>query len=158
MSNRYRIFQAISSTASDVVADNQTWYRNLYEPLVEMGHDVVLFSTAEGEIAMSRNSMGRRAAFSQKLIETFQAEHNKKPFDLFFGYLKEGMVDPGVIDLVNASGVPTCNFSCNNAHQFYLVENLSPKFTYNLHSEKDAREKFIAVGANPLWWPMASNP
>jgi len=50
------------------------------------------------------------------------------------------------------------NFSCNNAHQFDLVDTLSSHFDYNLHSEKDAREKFLTIGANPLWWPMASNP
>jgi spore maturation protein CgeB len=158
MANRYRIFQAISNTASDVVAGNKTWYRNLYEPLVEMGHDVVLFSTVAGEAAMAPRNKRLRDDFSQRLLESFQAEHRKKPFDLFFGYFKEGMVDAGVFEHINAAGVPTCNFSCNNAHQFYLVENLAPKFTYSLHSEKDARQKFLSVGANPLWWPMASNP
>jgi hypothetical protein len=68
------------------------------------------------------------------------------------------MVDPSGLDEIRKSGVPTCNFSCNNAHQFYLVDELSLHFDYNLHSEKDAREKFLAIGANPLWWPMASNP
>ncbi len=68
------------------------------------------------------------------------------------------MVEPDVLDEIRKSGVPTCNFSCNNAHQFELVDELSPHFDYNLHSEKDAREKFLAIGATPLWWPMASNP
>ena len=70
----------------------------------------------------------------------------------------DGMVDPGAIDELRRSGVPVTNFSCNNAHQFDLVDEISPHFDVNLHAEKDARAKFLAVGANPLWWPMASNP
>jgi spore maturation protein CgeB len=50
------------------------------------------------------------------------------------------------------------NFSCNNTHQFNLVENISPHFDFNLHSEKDADSKFKAIGANPVWFPMAANP
>jgi hypothetical protein len=68
------------------------------------------------------------------------------------------MVDLSVIDEIRKTGVPACNFSCNNAHQFYLVKELSPHFDCNLHSEKDDREKFLAIGASPLWWPMVSNP
>jgi hypothetical protein len=152
-----RIFQAIEAAGSGQVPGNQSWRRNLYEPLVDMGHDVVLFSTMEGRLAAGKGAKAR-ARFSQKLTDTFHREHAKKPFDLFFAYLSDGMVDASAIDEVRKTGVPTCNFSCNNAHQFYLVDELSPHFDYNLHSEKDAREKFLAIGARPLWWPMASNP
>lgn len=153
-----RIFQVLRATANVAVPDNQTWHRNLYEPLLEMGHDVILFSSAEGKRAMQRNDSEARAAFSQNLLDLFGKEHDKRPFDLFFAYLMDGMVDPGAIDEIRKTGVPTCNFSCNNAHQFYLVGEISPHFDYNLHSERDAQEKFLAIGANPLWWPMASNP
>lgn len=153
-----RIFQVLEGSANAAVPGSQTWHRNLYEPLVEMGHEVVLFDVREGKWAMQRNDAQARAAFSQKLLDTFCHEHNQKPFDLFFSYLMDGMVEPAAIDDIRKSGVPTCNFSCNNTHQFDLVDELSPHFDYNLHSEKDAREKFLAIGANPLWWPMASNP
>jgi len=153
-----RIFQVLEGSTNAAVPGNQTWRRNLYEPLVEMGHEVVLFSTKEGRLAMQRNDAQGRATFSQKLLDTFRREHIQKPFALFFAYLMDGMVDPATIDEIRKSGVLTCNISCNNAHQFDLVDELSPHFDYNLHSEKDAREKFLAIGANPLWWPMASNP
>lgn len=158
MAKKLRIFQVISAKANRSIAGNRTWYRNLYEPLVEMGHEVVLFPADEGELAMIRKDKRLKARFSQKLLGKYQKEHTKKPFDLFFAYLKEGMVEPGVIKEIGKTGVPTCNFSCNNTHQFYLVEQLSPQFDYNLHSEKATREKFLKIDANPLWWPMASNP
>lgn len=153
-----RIFQAIHAATNPRVPGSNTWYRNLYEPLIEMGHEVVLFSTDEGSRARRRSSKTLRSTFSNKLFETFQQEQEKRPFDLFFSYLTDGMVDPAVIDEIGKTGVPTCNFSCNNAHQFYLVKEISPHFNLNLHSEKDSHSKFLAIGANPLWWPMASNP
>jgi len=153
-----RIFQVLEGSTNSAVSGNQTWYRNLYEPLVELGHEVVLLSTQEGRLAMRHNDVQKRATFSEKLLDIFRREHAQKPFALFFAYLMDGMVEPGAIDEVRRSGVPTCNFSCNNTHQFDLVDELSPHFDYCLHSEKNAREKFLEIGANPLWWPMASNP
>ena len=153
-----RILQVIEGSTNASVPGSQTWYRNLYEPLVDMGHEVVLFSVTEGRLAMQRNNAQARACFSQKLLDTFRREHAKKAFALFFAYLMDGMVELAAIDEIRKTGVPTCNFSCNNTHQFYLVDELSPHFDYNLHSEKDARDKFLAIRANPMWWPMASNP
>lgn len=153
-----RIFQILEANANTAVAANQTWLRNLHEPLLDLGHEVVLFSANAGRQAMAGNDAALRSRFSQQLVEAFRAEHARRPFDLVFAYLMDGMVDPAAIDDIRRSGVPTTNFSCNNAHQFDLVDELSPHFDVNLHAEKDARAKFMAVGANPLWWPMASNP
>jgi hypothetical protein len=153
-----RIFQILEANANTAVAANQTWLRNLYEPLLDLGHEVVLFSAREGRQAMMQNDVSRRARFSQQLVDTFHAEHARRPFDLVFAYLMDGMVDPSALDDLRRSGVTTTNFSCNNAHQFDLVDSISPHFDVNLHAEKDARAKFLAIKANPLWWPMASNP
>lgn len=153
-----RIFQVLEESANVSAPGNKTWLRNLYEPLVEMGHEVLLFSVTEGRMAMQHKDGQARACFSQNLLDTFRREHSRKPFVLFFSYLMDGMLEPGVIDEIRKYGVVTCNFSCNNIHQFYLVKEISPHFDYNLHSEKDTGYKFLAIGANPLWWPMASNP
>jgi spore maturation protein CgeB len=153
-----RIFEVLGASTNSAIQNNVTWLRNLYEPLVEMGHDVILFSAEEGRRAMRTRNKALQAVFSQHLLDTFRKEHAKKSFELFFSYLMDGMIDVGVIDEIKKYGVLTCNFSCNNAHQFYLVEKLSPHFDYNLHSEKNVSEKFMSIGAMPLWWPMASNP
>lgn len=153
-----RIFQVIESSANPAIPGNRTWYRNLYEPLVELGHDVVLFFADEGRLAMRSKNPEQRSIFSQKLLDTFHAEHLKSPFSLFFAYLMDGMVEPSVIDEIRQAGVVSCNFSCNNVHQFDLVDELSLHFDYNLHAEKNVKEKFLNIGATPVWWPMASNP
>ncbi len=153
-----RIFQVLEGTSNAAVSGSSTWLRNLHEPLLDLGHEVFLFPVTEGRIAMARGDARARAAFSQRLVDTFQREHARQPFSLFFSYFMDGMVEPSAIDAIRRSGVPMCNFSCNNAHQFSLVDELSPHFDYNLHSERDVGDKFRAVGATPLWWPMASNP
>jgi spore maturation protein CgeB len=153
-----RIFQVLSAQATGGLAQSKIWLRNLYEPLVDLGHDVYLFHAEEGAQAKALKSDKLRARFSQKLLDTFQNEHTRRPFDLFFAYLMDGMVESGAIDEIHKSGVPTCNFSCNNTHQFDLVDELSPHFDYNLHSEKDTAQKFRNIGANPIWFPMAANP
>lgn len=153
-----RIFQSIEATANASIKGNLTWYRNLYEPLVEMGHDVVLFDATEGRQAYNRKDRHLLTRFSNSLYDKFLSEHKKKPFDLFFSYFIDGMIDPGVIDSIRQANVPACNFSCNNMHQFYLVEVLSKHFDFNLYAEKGAREKFLRIGANAVWFPMASNP
>ena len=153
-----RIFEIIEASTNPLVANNRTWYRNLYEPLVELGHEVILLPAEEGRQAMVRDDGTARALFSQKLLELFRLEHARKPIDLIFAYLMDGMVETGVLDELRKSGVPTCNFSCNNVHQFDLVDELASHFDFSLHAEKDVRQKFLRVGANPIWWPMASNP
>ncbi len=153
-----RIFQVLESSTNLSVPANKSWLRNLYEPLLEAGHDVVLCPAEQGRVAMMQQNPKLRSRFSAKLLDYFTREHKKNPIDLFFSYLMDGMIDGGAIDEIRQTGVTCCNFSCNNAHQFSLVEELSSHFDYNLHSEKDTAEKFRSIGARSLWWPMASNP
>jgi hypothetical protein len=153
-----RIFQVIEARAAGGLSENLTWYRNLYEPLVELGHDVVLVPADDGRAALRSGDADARSRFSDAVAERFRLEQARDPFDLIFTYLMDGMIDPGAIDVLRDSGVPVCNFSCNNIHQFGLVEHIAPLFTLNLHAERDAAVLFEAVGADHLWWPMASNP
>lgn len=153
-----RIFQVIENSTNTTLKTNRTWYRNLHEPLVDLGCDVFLFPAEEGRRAMQKKNVQLQASFSSQMLDSFRREHAKRPFDLAFFYLMDGMFDPAVIDEIRRHGVVTTNFSCNNTHQFYLVENISKHFDVNLYSEKDAKAKFDGIGVNSLWWPMASNP
>lgn len=154
-----RIFLTIESQSTWGVKDSKTWLRNLYEPLIELGHDVYLLRS---DLAMieAKKKYGKKnfkQKFGEKLLKTFKRE-NEKPFGLFFSYLMDHHIDGEIIDEIKLQGIPTCNFSCNNIHQFYLVENISKHFDYNLHAEKYAAEKFKQIGANAVWFPMAANP
>ena len=142
-----RIFEALSAPATGV-RQSTIWLRNLYEPLLELGHEVFLW----------RFEASRSRDWSDLLSDAFHCEHARKPFDLFFSYFQDGMVEPAAILEIRKTGVPTCNFSCNNTHQFHLVEKLSPVFDYNLYAERDAGAKFERIGARGVWFPMAANP
>ncbi len=154
-----RIFQVLSSRATGGVGLSRIWLHNLYEPLLDLGHDVHLFSSDSiKNIQKKRLARQRKTTFSNLLLETFSKEHRRRPFNLFFSYLTDDMIEPSVIDEIRRCGVPTCNFSCNNTHQFYLVKGLSCHFDYNLHSEKFAADIFRKIGATPIWFPMGANP
>jgi hypothetical protein len=153
-----RIFQVFDAPGNSALPDNLTWRHNLYEPLLDLGHDVVLFSSSEAHRAQRRGDAAALSAFSRKLLGTIRSEHSKRPFDLFFAYFEDGIVPPEVIDEIRRLGMLTANFSCNNTHQFYLTQEIAKHFDYNLHAERDAGPKFLRIGAKPLWWPMASNP
>lgn len=137
-----------------------TWYHNLYEPLVDLGHDVFMLRMDEvaSNIKVKFRSNKFREVFNDVLLNTFRKENNKKHFDLFLSYFTNLDIDPHVIKLISKFNCPTANFSCNNTHQFHLVREISPYFDYNLHSEKDATSKFNEIGANSVWFPMAANP
>lgn len=154
-----RIFLSLHPSGNRSVPGSMTWLRNLYEPLCDLGHDVHLFriDLVEGELG-TRRSEDFKAKFSQKLLEDLRTKHKRKPFDFFLAYFRDSDVDASCIGEITKLGIPAANFSCNNAHQFYLTRNIAPHFDYNLHAEKDAGEKFRRIGANPVWFPMGANP
>jgi len=155
-----RIFLSLYPSGNASVPNSQTWLHNLYEPLLDLGHEVYLVridKTAKLLNAKNGTSIFKEK-FSDYILQTIKKEHSKKKFDLFFSYFTDKHIFPEVIDEIKKIGVPTANFSCNNMHQFYLTKNIAPHFDYNLHSEKDAGEKFKQIGANPVWFQMAANP
>jgi spore maturation protein CgeB len=155
-----RIFLTLHSSANLSVPGSMTWYRNLYEPLLDIGHEVVLLSMDKVEIKHNTHFRSKKfkEEFSNELLSMFRKEHSIKPIDFFLSYLTDQDVEDGALQSIKGTGVPMANFSCNNTHQFHLVEHISPFFDYNLHSERDAGIKFKSIGAHPVWFPMAANP
>jgi spore maturation protein CgeB len=132
--------------------------RNLHEPMVDLGHDVILVPSEDGWEAARTGNVQIRDRFSEMVRDAVTDAVGDGGVDLFFSYLIDGAIEYALIDEIRGMGIPTCNFSCNNTHQFDLVDEISPHFDFNAHSEKDAAEKFRSVGANPVWFPMAANP
>lgn len=153
-----RIFQVIEHSSNYFVSSNKTWIKNLHESLIDLGYDIFLFSAEKGRKAMITNDSRLRSEFSMDMIEIFKKEHKTKPFIVAFFYLMDGMFEPWALEEIRSSNVITTNFSCNNIHQFYLVEKISHLFDLNLFSEKEAKQKFDAINVKSLWWPLASNP
>jgi spore maturation protein CgeB len=160
---RYRIFAVIpragtltSSTKSFV------WHNNLYRSLVKMGHDVELLDFDYDEFFTHAQSDGwlgqHRGRFGAALGEAFAAGQARGRFDLVFAYLCDGFVDPEVIAQIRAAGVPFVNYSCNNIHQFGLVERISRLVDCNVYAEAGAAEKFAALGVPAVQMQMAADP
>ncbi len=138
------------------------WKANLHDPLVEMGHEVVLW----GEDLLpgydldpdAATTAPRRSAFSERLVAAVEASHRVRPFDLVLTYLSDGHVVPEAVERLRERVAPTFNFFCNNVHQFHLVRRIAPSFTACLVPEREALERYRTAGARPVFFPMAANP
>lgn len=67
-----KIFAVLSAMATAGVRGSQIWLRNLYEPLLDLGHSVYLFRAEEGVVARNRKDASLKSTFSQKLIDAFK--------------------------------------------------------------------------------------
>lgn len=155
-----RIFLVLWPSGNSGLSNSMTWYNNIYEPLIDLGHEVFLFRLDEfaKKNKLSIRSKKYKELLSEVLYKTYKELSAVKSFDLFFSYLTINDIEEECIKLISKMGTPTANFSCNNTHQFHLVEKLAPYFSYNLYSEKNASYKFSLINANAVWFQMAANP
>lgn len=157
---KLKIFLVIPSFSTEGIGDSLIWYRNLYEPLLDLNHVVELFSIEEhGAKKPPKEWNGYdRDKFSYKILEAINRSLLKGKIDIFFSYLYDYHIESQLIQIIKEKGILTINFSCNNTHQFYLQECLAKVFDINLFSEKDAKKKFDVLNVNSLWFQMAANP
>lgn len=156
-----RIFLAIPISPHPGILSN-IWKTNLHDPLVEMGHEVVLW----GENLMpyydldpdASSTTPVRNAFSERLIAAVEKARRERPLDLVLTYLSDGHVVPDAVEQLRDRVAPVFNFFCNNVHQFHLVRRIAPHFTACLVPEREALPRYRAAGARPIFFPMAANP
>jgi len=156
-----RIFLAIPGTPNAAIASS-LWRANLHAPLVEMGHDVVLFEQGvlplydlDPEAASTREP---RARFTEAFLAALEAANARAPLDLVITYLCDSHLEPDAVTRVRERVAPIVNFFCNNVHQFHLVKRISPRFTRCLVPEREALDRYRRTGADPWFFPMAANP
>lgn len=159
----HNIFLAIPNSATIPSSiKSHTWKNNLYYPLVRMGHNVVLLDYEYDEFFVHAENHGwlkkHSVEFSDILWRTFKKEHSKSPFDLCFFYICDGFVDYDVLKRIQKCGVPIINYSCNNIHQFHLVQRISRVVDCNIYAELHAGPKFAAIGANAVQMQMGASP
>lgn len=159
----YRIF-AIIPRAGTLTSSTKSyvWQNNLYRPLVKMGHDVELLDFDYDEFFTHAKSDGwleqNRGRFSTAVTEAFAAGQARRPFDVCFCYLCDRFVEPEVLAKIRATGVPILNYSCNNIHQFSLVERISRQVDCNVYAEAGAAAMFQALGVLSVQMQMAADP
>lgn len=132
---------------------------NLRRSLEDMGHQLVPFTFPGWPDDQDPAWRARgKPRTNERLVASFSGALERGPVDLFFGYFYSSVVYSDTIERIRASGVPTVNFSCNNIHQFELVERIAPHFDLCVVPERAAVEKYRRVGARPVRIQLAANP
>ena len=165
-----RIFYASSASPNAYnIKESNLWKNNLFDSLVDMGHEVINFSRDVtwhfSEYTHYMSSEAEREKFLKYrsdlqvwLVEEILAEHRKKKIDLFFSYFWSEICDPETILKIKAAGIKTVNWYCNGSYQFDLVADLAPVYDWCLVAEKFRLPDYRRVGANPIYCQEAANP
>lgn len=161
MSGSLRIFLALASSPVPGFA-SELWTRNLHDPLVDLGHEVLLWDDGLGPIfeldPQAAATVAVRSRCSQRWVAAVEQAHREAPLDLVLTYVSDSHFEPAAIDHVRDRVAPVVNFFCNNIHQFHLVRGIAPHFTVCLVPEREAVAFYRSIHANPMSFPMAANP
>ncbi len=165
MKNKFRIFCAIPSSANNfALKSSNIWYKNLVEPLIDMGHEIVMpsFDVSEQYRATydhgSEKQQQAKIEYGRRLVKDVKESLANKHIDFILTYYDSFQISPEAIDELRQTGSLVVNYSCNNIHQFDEVREVAPHFDFCIVPEKEAIEKYLAVGAKPLHIQMAANP
>jgi spore maturation protein CgeB len=143
------------------------WRRNLYEGLVQLGHEVIEFDFdlepyyehADPAVPGAIEFMSRsRQVLERELLEQLAHAHARQPIDLFFSYFYSAFARPELIREIGDMGIVTVNWYCNASYQFHLVSDIAPAFSFCLVPERFRLQDYRAVGANPVYCQEAANP
>ncbi|MFK0735543.1 MAG: glycosyltransferase [Gloeotrichia echinulata HAB0833] len=161
-----RIFTAVRHSINPIHFYGELWSNNFYPALRQIGHEIIEsqvdllpasrfmqipdnFTAQEQEV---------RAKITQKIIDEVRQAHQEKPIDLFLSYFYNSHFNPAGFEEIHQLGIPTVNFYCNSIYQFELVSQIAAKVNFSWHAEKDAKESYLKVGANPVWVQMGADP
>ncbi|MEK7316375.1 MAG: hypothetical protein AAB011_09355, partial [Candidatus Eisenbacteria bacterium] len=146
-----RIFLAIPRSPNPIFVSD-LWARNLYDPLVALGHDVILFDDGllplfDLDPAAAATAVPREE-FGARLLRAVEAANRAERVDLILTYVGDSHLTPEVIRRLRERTAPVVNFFCNNVHQFHLIRRTAPHFTACLVPEKGALGSYRRVGAH----------
>jgi spore maturation protein CgeB len=156
-----RIFLAIPRSPN-AAFESDLWTRNLRDPLVQLGHDVVLFT--EGVQPLfdldpdAAETEPARARFTEAWLAAVDAADRAGTLDFILTYFSDSHLTLEAIDRARERIAPIANFFCNNVHQFHLVRRSASRFTACLVPEEAAMASYRNAGAHPIFFPMAAHP
>ncbi len=163
-----RIFYAAPTTAHQShLPTSRLWEYNLYWPLIDLGHEVVVFDFDYTEFNYHLDPASpkdrefitiHRPRFGAELLKQVKVAHAQRPLDLFFSYFYSSYVEPEVIREIGRLGMTTVNWYCNASYQFHLVADIAPAYDYCLVPEKFRLEDYRRIGASPIYCQEAANP
>lgn len=152
-----RIFYAADSSPNPDFASN-LWRANLYDSLVELGHEVVEFQYDLSETFRHLEDAEFIAQNRPRLGSELLAQIRAAQPQLFFSYFYDACVEPSVLEEIRSLGVTTVNWYCNASYQLHLARQISPHYDWCLVPEAYRLEDYRAMGARPIYCQEAANP
>jgi len=165
-----RIFYAAGASPNAYhISESNLWKNNLFDSLVEMGHEVIAFGKDvtwhfthyqhyQTSAEEQKKFLKYKADLQAQLVREITACHLEKKIDLFFSYFWSEICGPETIEKIKAMGIKTVNWFCNGSYQFHLVAELAPHYDFCLVPEKFRLNDYLAVGARPIYCQEAANP
>jgi hypothetical protein len=161
-----RIFTAVRHSNDPAYYYGGLWSGNFHPALRELGHDI-----SESQVDLlptsrfmhvrdefTRQELEVRAQTTTRILDEVARAHKQKSIDVFLSYFYNAHFDPSGFDELRRLGIPSINFYCNNTYQFDWVAAIAAKADFSWHSEKDARQLYLNIGANPVWIQMGADP
>jgi spore maturation protein CgeB len=161
-----RVFCAIRHSNDPRQYYGDLWSANFYPALRELGHEVI-----ESQVDLLPTSsfmsvgddfraeeLDAREKTTESILAEVRTASRERPVDLFLSYFYNSHFDPAGFDELRRLGIPSVNFYCNSTHQFELVSAIAAKADFAWHSERDAREKYLAIDARPVWVQLGADP
>lgn len=150
------------------ISESNLWKNNLFDSLVEMGHEVVPFSrdvtwhftkylNYQTDAAAREKFLEYRSLLQTELVREIAAEHERGKIDLFFSYFWSEICDPATIEAIKFLGITTVNWFCNASYQFHLVAGLAPAYDFSLVPERFRLDDYAAAGARAIYCQEAAN-
>lgn len=161
-----RIFCAVRHSIDPQFYYGGLWASQFYPALREIGCEIVESQTdllpASRFMAIAKDFTPEERTVRAQITESILAEVRRAtredPIDLFLSYFYNSHFAPEGFGELRRMGIPSINFYCNSMYQFDLVAEISPRVDFAWYPEKDARQYYLSVGANPVRVQMGADP
>jgi spore maturation protein CgeB len=161
-----RIFTAIRHSNDPAFYYGGLWSSNFYPALKQFDCEIIesqvdllpasRFMHVPDRFTAEEKKV--RAEITQQVVDEVKQAHSRQPIDLFLSYFYNAHFDPDGFADIHRLGIPTVNFYCNSIYQFELVSAIAAKAMWSWHPEREARSRYLQVGANPVWVQMGADP
>ncbi len=131
------------------------WRTYLTEGLREAGHDVIEVPEADwarGLLPLPAAELARWR--DEQWTRTLAAVRASGRIDLFLGYLYPRQIEPSAIRTLQALGLRTVNFFCDNVREFRRLPGEFAPFDLHWVPEHDALPLYAGRGWPALFAPM----
>jgi Glycosyl transferases group 1 len=146
--------QALRPHAVPAYAFWEHYFRGAF---AEAGHELLEAAGvdwAEGLTALGAARRGWLDTTWTTTLKFIRSEHQKKPIDVFLGYLFPDQVEPDAIRQIRALGIPCVNFFCDNVREFTKVPESFAGFDLHWVPEFDAKAMYERASLPYLYAPM----